>query len=102
MQKASALTPFLLVLCLTVASFNDISAQDTVRSLDEVEVSSQRAPATMRTAAPTQVMDIEKIEAQGALQLSDAIKQMAGVTLKDYGGIGGLKTVSARGLGTQF
>ncbi len=77
-------------------------AQDTVRSLDEVEVSSQRAPATMRTAVPTQVMDIEKIEAQGALQLSDAIKQMAGVTLKDYGGVGGLKTVSARGLGTQF
>ena len=77
-------------------------AQDTVRSLDEVEVSTRRAPATMRTAVPTQVMDIEKIEAQGALQLSDAIKQMAGVTLKDYGGVGGLKTVSARGLGTQF
>lgn len=77
-------------------------AQDTVRALDEVEVSSQRAPATMRTAVPTQVMDIERIEAQGALQLSDAIKQMAGVTLKDYGGVGGLKTVSARGLGTQF
>lgn len=79
-----------------------LPAQDTVRSLDEVEVSSQRAPSTMRTAVPTQVMDIEKIEAQGALQLSDAIKHMAGVTLKDYGGVGGLKTVSARGLGTQF
>ena len=79
-----------------------LPAQDTVRSLDEVEVSSQRAPSTMRTAVPTQVMDIEKIEAQGALQLSDAIKHMAGVTLKNYGGVGGLKTVSARGLGTQF
>ena len=91
-----------MALCLTIASFDDISAQDTVRSLDEVEVTSQRTPSTLRTAVPTQVMDIEKIEAQGALQLSDAIKQMAGVTLKDYGGIGGLKTVSARGLGTQF
>lgn len=91
-----------LLLVLLAAAPLTLQAQDTVRSLDEVEVSSQRAPATMRTAAPTQVMDIEKIEAQGALQLSDAIKQMAGVTLKDYGGIGGLKTVSARGLGTQF
>jgi len=92
----------LLLLALLAATPLTLQAQDTVRSLDEVEVTSQRAPATMRTAAPTQVMDIEKIEAQGALQLSDAIKQMAGVTIKDYGGIGGLKTVSARGLGTQF
>lgn len=78
------------------------TAQDTVRTLDEVEVSTQRAPSTHRTAAPTQVMDVEKIEAQGAMQLSDAVRRMAGVTLKDYGGVGGMKTVSARGLGTQF
>ena len=80
-----------------------VSAQvDTVHSLDEVEVSSQRAPSTLRTAVPTQVVDAEKIESQGLLQLSDAVRQMAGVTLKDYGGIGGIKTVSARGLGSQF
>lgn len=79
-----------------------LMAQDTVRTLDEVEVSSQRAPSTMRTAAPTQVVTAEKIKDQGALQLSDAVRQMAGVVLKDYGGVGGMKTVSARGLGSQF
>lgn len=78
------------------------AAQDTIRTLDEVEVSTQRAPSTINTAAPTQVMDVKKIETQGAMQLSDAVKQMAGVTLKDYGGVGGMKTVSSRGLGTQF
>jgi outer membrane cobalamin receptor len=75
---------------------------DTVQSLEQVEVSSQRAPSTLRTAVPTQVVDAEKIESRGLLQLSDAVRQMAGVTLKDYGGIGGIKTVSARGLGSQF
>ena len=70
--------------------------------LDEIEISTQRTPSEMRTAAPTQVLDIEHLEHTGALQLSDAIKQMAGVTLKDYGGVGGIKTVSARGLGSQF
>lgn len=75
---------------------------DTVHSLDAIDVSSQRAPSTLRTAVPTQVVDAEKIESQGLLQLSDAVRQMAGVTLKDYGGIGGIKTVSARGLGSQF
>lgn len=77
-------------------------AQDTIRTLDEVQVSTQRTPTTLQTAAPTQVLDAEQIEQQGALLLSDAVKQMAGVTLKDYGGVGGMKTVSARGLGSQF
>ena len=71
-------------------------------TLEEVEISVQRTPSELRTATPTQVMDAEKIEHLGAVQLSDAVKQMAGVTLKDYGGVGGIKTVSARGLGSQF
>lgn len=79
-----------------------LTAQDTTYRLDEVQVSGQHAPRTLRTTVPTQVVDAEKIEQQGALQLSDAVRQMAGVTLKDYGGIGGIKTVSARGLGSQF
>ncbi len=95
--------PFLRALLLAAALAPlGLAAQDTVRTLDEVEVSTQRAPSTVNTAAPTQVMDVEKIEAQGAMLLSDAVKQMAGVTLKDYGGVGGIKTVSARGLGSQF
>lgn len=79
-----------------------VQAQDTIRTLDEVEVSTQRTPTTLRTAAPTQVMDAATIEQAGAVQLSDAVRKMAGVTLKDYGGVGGMKTVSARGLGSQF
>lgn len=77
---------------------------DTVRRehLREVEIQTQRTPATLRVANPTQVVSIEKIQQTGALQVSDALKQLAGVTLKDYGGIGGMKTISARGLGSQF
>lgn len=79
-------------------------SQDTVRrtTLDEISITEQGAPATLRTQAPTQVATIEKIEQSGAIQLSDVVRQMAGVTLKDYGGVGGMKTVSARGLGSQF
>lgn len=77
---------------------------DTLKrsTLEEVSISAQRIPTALRTAAPTQVVDAEKLNHLGALQLSDALKQMAGVTLKDYGGVGGIKTVSARGLGSQF
>ncbi|MBR4738417.1 MAG: TonB-dependent receptor [Bacteroidales bacterium] len=91
----------LCVLC-SWAFLSTATAQDTIQVLKEVEVSSQRTPATLRTVAPTQVLDASAIEEQGLLQLSDAVRQMAGVTLKDYGGVGGMKTVSARGLGSQF
>jgi outer membrane cobalamin receptor len=42
------------------------------------------------------------MEQLGDAQLSDVLRRMVGVSLKDYGGIGGIKTVSARGLGSQF
>ncbi len=96
----------LLLLCSFLLSPLVLNAQvpDTLRKerLEEIEISVQRTPSEMRTVAPTQVLDAEQLEHAGVLQLSDAIKQMAGVTLKDYGGVGGIKTVSARGLGSQF
>ena len=33
--------------------------------------------------------------------MADAIRYFSGIQIKDYGGIGGLKTVNIRGLGTQ-
>ncbi len=84
-----------------------LSAQDTTRStqrqhLEPVVISGGRKPSATLSQAPVQVVDIEKIERTGAVLLSDAVKQMAGVTLRDYGGVGGMKTMSARGLGSQF
>ncbi len=94
-------TTTLCVLC-SWAFFSNAYGQDTIQVLDEVDVTSQRTPAVLLTVSPTQVLDASQIEQQGALQLSDAVRQMAGVTLKDYGGVGGMKTVSARGLTSQF
>lgn len=82
------------------ASLNDSIAM--LETLGPIEISVQRGPSEVHALSPTQVVTAEKMEQTGALQLSDAVRQLAGVTLKDYGGIGGLKTVSARGLGSQF
>ena len=92
----------LLAILILCAAATDLAAQDTTKVLEQVEVSSQRAPSTLRTAAPTQVATAESLEKIGAVQLSDAVRQMAGVVMKDYGGVGGMKTVSVRGLGSQF
>ncbi len=100
---ATRLTAIGLLLCL-LPTWLQAQTGDTLRRehLQEVEIQGQRTPSTLRVATPTQVVTIEKIQNTGALQVSDALKQLAGVTLKDYGGIGGMKTVSARGLGSQF
>ena len=44
---------------------------------------------------------IESHELQAAAGISEAVRRFAGVQLRDYGGIGGLKTVNVRSLGSE-
>lgn len=76
---------------------------DTVRAyaLPEVTVMDSHRIREVRSVAPVQSLSREELENLHALQLSDAVKRFSGVTVKDYGGVGGLKTVSVRSLGAQ-
>jgi len=78
-------------------------ADDTIRTktLPNVEVVTQVRTSTAKQTAPMQVMNKRNIERLGVQELSEAIRLFSGVTVKDYGGIGGLKTVSIRSLGAQ-
>lgn len=69
--------------------------------LSEVEVVERMRPATNRTGVPVQIVTKEGIQRLGIQDLSEAVKRFTGVTVKDYGGIGGLKTVSIRSFGAQ-
>lgn len=73
----------------------------TIRQLKEVNIRGINDHAIMQSPAAVQLISRKTLETLPALQLSDALKYLAGVTIKDYGGAGGLKTVSVRGLGTQ-
>lgn len=71
-----------------------------VRMLDEVNIGgwffkTETSPAAVQTLTTMQLREMP------TLQLSDAIKYLSGVVVKDYGGTGGMKTVSVRGLGSQ-
>ena len=72
-----------------------------VYSIPEVVVSDRYQTREVRATAPTQIFSKEELNNLHVLQVSDAVKHFAGVTVKDYGGIGGLKTVSIRSLGAQ-
>ena len=75
--------------------------EDTIRShrLDSVEVKAARIAENVKAVMPVQTLSKEKIDLLGNQSLGDAIKQFAGVSVRDYGGIGGMQTVSVRSLG---
>lgn len=86
------------VFCRTSAQTVDTTR---VHELQQVDVSAVRRPSVVRSTAPLQVVSGKEMEQLGYQSLADAVRRFSGVTVKDYGGIGGLKTVSVRSLGAH-
>ena len=76
---------------------------DTVRThqMQPLEVTEDLHQQIIRSSAPQYTLDAEEMGRRGATSLADALVALPGVTLRDYGGAGGMKTVSVRGLGTK-
>ena len=54
-----------------------------------------------REVIPAQHLSGKKLEALGSFSVADAIRYFSGVQIKDFGGIGGLKTIDIRSMGTN-
>jgi outer membrane cobalamin receptor len=78
--------------------------QDTTKThlLEEVEVQASPVPSSYRASSPLQIVKANDWTKLSALQVSDAVKFFSGAQVKDYGGVGGLKTVSIRSLGANY
>ena len=74
------------------------SRLDSVQHIDEVTVVSS---FNKRTIATSQTMQGATLQALSTTSVADALKYFAGVQIKDYGGLGGLKTINVRSLGAQ-
>ncbi|MCQ2190895.1 MAG: TonB-dependent receptor [Paludibacteraceae bacterium] len=53
------------------------------------------------TTTTTQTINLNNSDRLALRDVSDAIRRFSGADIKDYGGVGGLKTVSVRGLGSK-
>ena len=73
------------------------STPDSVQVLSGVVVTGDR----YREVIPSQRLSGEKLESLSSFSVADAIRYFSGVQIKDYGGIGGLKTVDIRSMGTN-
>jgi outer membrane cobalamin receptor len=102
-SPSKKITTFLLLFfCFCLPQYaQETNLLDTAKIYDlhEIVVVEQFRNSEIRATAPFQILSSKKIEKLNAFQLSDALKHFSGVTLKDYGGIGGMKTVSVRSLG---
>lgn len=68
------------------------------RRFDEVTVKARRIPIEV---TPAQTLDGELLKRLNVHSVADALRYFSGIQLKDYGGIGGLKTVNVRSMGTH-
>ena len=98
--KIACLT-VICTLCLSVEAQGQIFF-DTIRTenLQEVPVTAERT-AGARAVSAQKTADTRLLQATSSLQVSDVLKYFSGATVKDYGGVGGLNTVSVRGLGAS-
>lgn len=74
--------------------------QPDTLSLHEVEVSGTRIEKP-QGSIPVQRLDILQLQRLAGNTVADALRHFAGTNVRDYGGIGGLKTVQVRSLGAQ-
>jgi outer membrane cobalamin receptor len=71
-------------------------------TLGEVVVTAVRLRPTVRTSPSTvTLLSAEDIRFSGSGSLDGLLAQVAGVFIKDYGALSGLKTISQRGLGAE-
>jgi len=77
-----------------------LAQSDTTRKLKEVKVKASPAP-NEQTLLPAQQLTQKDFIRYSSFNVADAVRNFTGVNIKDYGGIGGLKTISVRSLGAS-
>lgn len=84
----------------SVEKAGDSVPLDSIRHLYEVTVTAHRDKRGA-DIIPVQQLKGKELERLSVHSVADAMRYFAGVQIKDYGGIGGLKTVNVRSLGTN-
>ena len=95
-RTAKILFLFIVFGSLRAAASSD-SFTDSIRNLKEVVVTAK----TYREVIPAQRLAGAELKSLNSFSVADAIRYFAGVQIKDFGGIGGLKTVNVRSMGTN-
>ena len=72
----------------------------TMLSIEEIVITATRNKFNVISPMPTQLLSGQELKRLNSVSVADAIRYFSGVQLKDYGGIGGIKTINVRSLGS--
>ncbi len=100
MKKLSTTWAIMMAVSVSATAQTDTIA-GRVHQLEGVTVTKRQQQRTLTSTAPLQQMDRSDMMAMGVTDMADALHRMAGITLRDYGGAGGMKTVAVRGFGAK-
>lgn len=91
-----------LHICVSLASIAATAGAQTSR-LDSVQTLGDVSVVGVKPhyLTPSQTLRGDMLRSLSATSVADALKYFSGVQIKDYGGLGGLKTVNVRSLGSQ-
>ncbi len=78
-------------------SATTMAATDSIRHIQEVVVTDK---LPLREIISPQVLSGDELRRMSSLSVADAMRYFSGIQLKDYGGVGGLKTVDIRSMGS--
>lgn len=92
-----------LVIVGAFATHADVVAQNIVRqdTIAEVVVRGDVRSKDVRSLSPVYTISNKDFSRMALSDLAAALHRLPSVTLRDYGGAGGMKTVSVRGFGAQ-
>lgn len=87
----------ILLFSIVISTHAQTSRLDSVHTIRDVAVVGVRP----HYLTPSQTLAGAALQNLSTTSVADALKYFSGVQIKDYGGLGGLKTVNVRSLGSQ-
>lgn len=88
----------LIVGLMAICAGTTMAESNDTLHLHEVSVTSTRRQPEV---IPVQSLSGEQLQRLNSNSVADALRYFAGVQVKDYGGVGGIKTINIRSMGTN-
>lgn len=88
----------IMVFCFIPGMIKAKEQKDSTYLLQEVLVTAQQPN---RDIIPVQTLSGDELHRLNSNSVADALRYFSGVQVKDYGGVGGIKTVNIRSMGTN-
>lgn len=102
MAYTQSLRQIILIAGLTLPALAGLAAEpDTLGTVVKLQELSVEASKRKVEVIPAQTLGGEELRKLNSQSIADALRYFSGLQIKDYGGVGGIKTVNIRSMGTN-